>query len=303
MASSTASAIIGPMRVPFLLLAPVCVLLGAACAVYLHAPFRIDHLLLILVGAVSAHISVNAFNEYDDFRTGLDYNTTRTPFSGGSGALPEHPDKAVYALVTGVTAMILTLLIGIFFVAIRGFWLLPIGIVGVLSILSYTRWLTRSPLLCLLAPGVGFGPCIVLGTVYALTGEYSWTAAAASLVPFFLVSDLLLLNQFPDVGPDAAAGRRHLMIARGKRTGATVYAVFMAGAYLSVLGGWIAGWFPPWALLALLTLAIALPTVRGVIRHAEDDLDHLLPCMARNVLLSLSTPLLMAAGLVIGALN
>lgn len=42
---------------------------------------------------------------------------------------------------------------------------------------------------------------MVMGTHFALTGEYSATAGLASLVPFFLVSDLLLLNQFPDVEP------------------------------------------------------------------------------------------------------
>ena len=47
----------------------------------------IAQLWLVLVGGTAAHISVNALNEYLDFRSGLDARTVRTPFSGGSGAL------------------------------------------------------------------------------------------------------------------------------------------------------------------------------------------------------------------------
>jgi len=44
--------------------------------------------MLALLGAFLAHVSVNTLNEYYDFKSGLDLETIRTPFSGGSGALP-----------------------------------------------------------------------------------------------------------------------------------------------------------------------------------------------------------------------
>jgi 1,4-dihydroxy-2-naphthoate polyprenyltransferase len=53
---------------------------------------------------------------------------------------------------------------------------------------------------------------MVMGTDFVLTGEYSWTAFIASLVPFFLVSDLLLLNQFPDALPDQRIGRKNIYL-------------------------------------------------------------------------------------------
>ena len=54
--------------------------------------FYFSDLMLVLIGAVSAHISVNTFNEYFDFLSGLDAKTVKTPFSGGSGALVENPN-------------------------------------------------------------------------------------------------------------------------------------------------------------------------------------------------------------------
>ena len=74
------------MRGPFLVLTPVCVLLGVGTVVANKAPVDWSLLFLCLLGALLAHISVNALNEYADFRSGLDLATLRTPFSGGSGA-------------------------------------------------------------------------------------------------------------------------------------------------------------------------------------------------------------------------
>ncbi len=296
------SVIFGPMRLPFLLLTPVCVILGAAAAYYGEGAFRMDYFLLALAGGLCAHISVNAINEYDDFKSGLDHKTTRTPFSGGSGALPRNPDKAHLAAAVGAISLAGTILTGIYFLRIWGAMLLPLGILGVLTVVLYTRWLTREPLLCLLAPGVGFGPCMVMGTDFVMTGSYSLTAFAASLVPFFLVSNLLLVNQFPDIAPDAGVGRRHLMIVFGKKAGAIVYGLFLAGAFLSVVSAWLAGWFPAWALACFLTLPLAVHAVIGIAGHSASDaaLEELLPYMGRNVIITLLTPALLAVGLVIG---
>jgi 1,4-dihydroxy-2-naphthoate octaprenyltransferase len=190
---------LGPMRIQFLILTPACVFLGLGTAIWTDREINIYYFILTLFAALSAHISVNAFNEYFDFRSRLDFKTVRTPFSGGSGTLPAQPNLARQALRTAWTAFAVTSLIGLYFLHIRGIFLLPLGILGLLTIVAYTPWLARHPFLCLVAPGFGFGPFMVMGTDFVLTGEYSWTAFIASLIPFFLVSNLLLLNQFPDV--------------------------------------------------------------------------------------------------------
>ena len=298
--ANQSSILFGPMRVPFLLLTPVCVALGAAAAYFAEGAFRADWFLLAMAGGLCAHISVNAINEYDDFRSGLDLKTTRTPFSGGSGTLPENPEKAYWAAAIGVVTLLLTILAGIFFLRASGAGLLLIGIPGVFAVVLYTRWLTREPLLCLLAPGIGFGPCMVMGVGYVMTGTYGAAAFWASLVPFFLVSNLLLINQFPDIEPDAGFGRRHLMIAYGKRAGVIVYGAFLAGTYLSVLFAWLAGWFPALSLLALLTSPLAAHTAAGVAKHRDGGIEVLLPYMGRNVIITLVTPALLAIGLLAG---
>ena len=103
----------GPMRVPFLVLAPACVFLGLGSAVWSTGSYNTLYALLALLGALAAHISVNALNEYFDFKSGLDTKTTRTPFSGGSGTLPANPEKFKVAWWIGMVSFVITVLVGV----------------------------------------------------------------------------------------------------------------------------------------------------------------------------------------------
>jgi len=299
MKNSKKSVTLSSMRIPFLVLPPTCVGLGAATALYSGGTINILHLVLVLVGAISAHISVNALNEYDDFKTGLDFKTIQTPFSGGSKAIPENPEKAYYALITGVASLITTMVIGFYFIYVRGWMLLPVGLSGVLLVVAYTKWITKSPILCLIAPGLGFGHLMVMGTNFVLTGTYSWTSFAMSMVPFFLVSDLLLLNQFPDIDPDREIGRKHLPITVGKKTCVMIYGLFLALAYLSIVFAWIFGLIPVQSLISLICAALAIHTFVGVKKNA-DSIPDLIPFMGKNVVLILATHILLATGIILG---
>ena len=292
-------ALLGPMRLPFLILTPACVLLGIGAAFYQSGRVDLLQAVIVLIGALAAHISVNALNEYFDFRSGLDLRTQRTPFSGGSGTLAAQPAMATKALATGLVAMAVTAGVGLYFVFVRGAGLLPLGLAGLLIIAIYTVWLTRYPLLCLIAPGLGFGTFMVMGTSFALTGQYSWTAFVASLVPFFLVNNLLLLNQFPDVEADRSIGRKHFPIVIGRRASSWIYIAFLILTYTSIAGGVLVNLLPAWALLGLLTLPLAIAAGRGAHGRAE-DISNLVPFMVQNVLLNIVTPVLMAIGLFLG---
>jgi 1,4-dihydroxy-2-naphthoate polyprenyltransferase len=287
---------LGTLRVPFLLLNPSCVALGAGCAFWRKGSVNWVDALLALIGAVCAHASVNSLNEYSDYHTGVDFRTVRTPFSGGSGTLQRHPGLTGYALGIGLACAAATAAIGLYFAVACGWRILPIGILGLMTVSLYTPWLTRRPLLCLVAPGLGFGTCMVMGTDVVLGGDYSMTAFAASMIPFFLVSNLLLLNQFPDVEADRSGGRKNVLVVHGTGTGAVIYTLFLAGTYISVIAAVFLRILPPLSLLALLTVPLAVRASIGALRDGRDA-GKLRPALGMNVLLNLLTPLLTAAGL------
>ncbi len=292
-------AVLGVIRPPFLLLTPVCVLLGLAIAMMEDAPVDWIAAALAMIGAVSAHVSVNSLNEYEDFRSGLDLRTERTPFSGGSGTLVAHPSVAEQARWIGLASLALTAACGLVLLWRAGLGLLPIGAVGLALVYFYTSKINHHRWVCLIAPGVGFGPLMVVGSYYAATGTWSWGAAVASLVPFFLVSNLLLLNQFPDVEADRSVGRDNLPVALGLHRSLQVYILSAMLAYASVALGVTLGLLPYGALLALLTLPIPVLVYLGVnrtLRQGGPLAPGIVPPMGLNVVLTLLTPGLLTLG-------
>jgi 1,4-dihydroxy-2-naphthoate octaprenyltransferase len=289
----------GTMRLPFVILAPACVLVGLGTAYWTTGQINWFYFTLLLIAAVSAHICVNVFNEYFDFKTGLDSRTQRTPFSGGSGSLQAHPNLARQAFVAAWIAFSVPALVGLYFTYVWGWMALPIGIAGLFLLYGYTTWIVKNPVLCLFAPGLGFGPLMVLSTYFALTGTYSVQALVASLVPFFLVSNLLLLNQFPDVEADRFIGRRHFPSLLGRTASGYIYVTLLIAAYLVIVLGVFFGFLPHFSLIGLLTLIFGVQIIRSVLADSE-NVPALIPAMRQNVIINLATPVLLAIGLFIG---
>jgi len=291
--------VISTMRPRFLILALACVFLGTAAAIWTVGAVNPWHVVLAFIGGLAAHGCVNAINDYTDIRSGLDFRTNRTPFSGGSGTFVAQPGKIHLALWTTIVTAVITAAIGIYFAVTVGWPILLIGVIDLLVIFTYTKWLNRQAFLCLVSPGFGFGTLMVLGTFFVLTGRITWAAVIASFIPFFLVSNLLLLNQFPDVEADMTVSRKHYPILIGRQTSAIIYVCFLAATYIVIILGVILKLTPAWTLLGLLSAIIAFPTARNVLRNAE-DLPALLPSLVQNVLLNLVTPVLMGVGFLIG---
>ena len=295
----TLQSIIQSMRIPFLVLTPVCVLLGVSAAVANGSEISTLPVVLALLGGLLAHISVNTLNEYYDFRSGLDFTTQRTQFSGGSGSLPANPHAANAVLIVGVSALVLTFLIGIFFVWQFGTGLIPLGLLGLTIILTYTGWINKYPILCLVAPGLGFGVLMVVGTQYVLEGEYSRLSILLSLPPFFLINNLLLLNQYPDIDADKKIGRNHFPIAFGVTRSNMIYGLFAILTLSTILIYSLFGLITAWALLALLPMGFSFFVLSGMIKLGNkiSSQPHYL---AMNVVVSVCTPLILALSIPLG---
>jgi 1,4-dihydroxy-2-naphthoate polyprenyltransferase len=132
-----------------------------------------------------------------------------------------------------------------------------------------------------------------------LSGTYSWTSFIASLTPTFLVSDLLLLNQFPDLEADRSIKRKHFPIVIGRKASSILYGVLLLLAYLSVIAGVIMELLPIFSLIALSTAILAWHAYQHIHQNSE-NIPALIPSMGMNVIINIVTPLLLAVGLFIG---
>jgi len=285
--------LLGTFRPPFLLLTPACIVLALAVAEHCCAPVSPVHFCLALAAAMAAHISVNTFNEYFDFRSGLDSQTSRTPFSGGSGTLVEQPQLTSATLGAALASLTVLTIIGGYFVYLRGPGMLLIGLTGTLLITLYSTHIVRHPLVCLLAAGTGFGLIFVGGTAMALTGELTGAGLWAAVSVFFLINNLLLINQFPDIDADRSVGRRTLPMVIGTRRAAAVYLAFAAGAAAAIVTGVATRKLPDTALWSLPCLLPAPFVALGAWRYGRQS-RQLMPYMAANVAISVGTPMVLA---------
>ncbi len=290
------------LRPQFLILSVVLPFLGTSIAWYYDA-FNFGYALLAFVGLLLAHISVNVLNDYFDYRSGIDLETIRTPFSGGSGILPAARLKPTQVFWFGLGSLLLAIPIGIYFVIVSGWALLPLLLAAAVFILLYTPFIlkTRWPEW---AAGLGLGTLPILGFYFIQTGDYTLPAVIASIPSGILVHNLLLLNEFPDTEADRKAGRKTLPITMGKEKASIVYSVLTLVVYL-----WIIGWvvaeltgvvekgMPPFTLIALLTLPFAIKAIQGARKHQE--MARLVPAMANNVLVVLLTQLLLGIGYIL----
>ncbi len=279
-------------RPQFLLLSVVLAFLGTSMAWYAGA-FHLGYALLAFVGLLLCHISVNVLNDYYDYRSGIDLKTKRTPFSGGSGILPAGLLKPRDVFWFGLVCFLVAVFIGIYFILITGWPLLPLLVIGAVCILLYTPLLTKLgwPEW---APGVALGSLPVLGVYFVQTASYTLPAVVASVPSGILVHNLLFLNEFPDTEADKEAGRKTLPIVLGKAKASVVYSALTAIVYLWIVGGVLAGLMPGFSLMALLSLPLAVKAIQGALR--SQDANMLKQGMASNVLVILLTQLLLGIG-------
>ncbi|MBD3822286.1 MAG: prenyltransferase [Thiotrichales bacterium] len=309
------------MRPPFLVLTLSIMLLLLAVSIE-QAGIRILHFsfglfALVCTGALAAHISVNMLNEYEDYQSGLDAATDRTPFSGGSGGLQAFAGAQEWVAAVAYALIGLIIALGVYFVYLRGWGLLPLGLLGVFVILSYTSLLTRFPWLCFMASGLGFGPLMMVGGYFVLFGEFSWQVALVSLIPFFLVNNLLLINQLPDRAADKQFGRFNLWHRYGVSFGLKLFVLQGVLAFVVLAMAVFLGALPEAGSAGFLLLLLFVPMVHkvkylqtAISKDAGDDAltefesvqntavwkDKLNSVMAMNVGVTILSPIAIAAG-------
>jgi 1,4-dihydroxy-2-naphthoate octaprenyltransferase len=285
-------------RPNFLLLSVVLTLLGGAIAAAAGG-FSWQDTLLAGFGLLLLHVSVNTLNDYDDFRSGLDLRTKRTPFSGGSGILPQGLMKPSQVRLLGLTAFGLAVPIGVYFVWGKGWTLLPLLFFGAMAVLFYTSKIQKIGFgLAELTAGLGLGTLPVLGIAFVNLGVYDLRAVFASVPSGLLVMNLLLMNEFPDREADASVGRRTLPIQAGWKGAAVVYTAALALTYLWLVAGVVARLLSPWAMLGLATLPLAVIAVSGLFGSREPAC--LVRALGANVGIVLATQFLFAVGLLVG---
>ena len=282
-------------RPQFLIISVMVVFLGTSVAWY-HGYFNPLYCVLALVGLLLAHISANTLNDYFDYKSGVDLEVERTPFTGGSGILSVGLLNPVSVGRFGLICLLLAIPIAVYFVIVRGSLLLPIVVVGALCVVLYTTHLTRWGL-GEIGCGLGLGMLPVLGAYFVQSGTYTWEVVIAAMPSGILLLNGLLLYEFPDVEADEKGGKKTLPVLIGRRKASLLYSILLIGMYVWIAAWSIAGVMPTFALIGLLTLPLGVKAIRGA-RHYDEE-KMFLPALGANLMVVVSTQALLAVGYLI----
>jgi len=287
-------------RPQFLIISLMVVFLGTSVAWY-HGYFSLLYFLLALIGLLLVHISVNTLNDYFDYKSGIDLEVKRTPFSGGSGILSAGLLPPVSVGRFGLVCFLLAIPIGIYFVVIlpRGWLLVPVLVTGALCVLLYTTHIKRWGL-GEIACGLGLGTLPILGAYFVQSGTYTWEVVIAAIPSGILLHNALLLNEFPDVEADEKGGKKTLTIVMGKKKASLLYSMLLIAMYVWIAVWSIAGFMPIFALLGLLTLPLGVKAIKGA-RHYDEE-SKLIPALGANLMVIIGTQALLAVGYIIAAI-
>lgn len=159
--------------------------------------------LLILAGGILLQSAANLLNTYGDFEKGTDTveNHTRSPELVTGELRPKDVLKAGF-LCVGIVA-----LIGLVLIWYSDWWLLVIGAVGIIGVVTYTlgtsyKYLGLGQISTFLLMGI----LMPIGTYYTMTGTLTWEPILLGLPNAFTITGVLSGNETRDYHTDKVAG-------------------------------------------------------------------------------------------------
>ncbi len=273
----------------------VPVVVGTAVVAPRVESIRLDLFVAMLIASMLIQIATNLFNEYYDYKRGLDTEES----VGIGGSIVRDGFKPGTILAFALTLYGISALLGVYLCIETSWWLLVVGLISMFVGYIYTG----GPLPIAYTPfgevvaGFFMGYIIIAISAYLQIGYVPTEAVAISVPVAILIGSILLANNIRDLDNDKVNGRKTIACLVGHRRAVYVLIGFFAAAILSLIIAVLAfevSWF---ALLALLSIPLMIKAVHLF----WEDLppEKLMPGMAQTGKVNTIFGLLLAISLVI----
>jgi 1,4-dihydroxy-2-naphthoate polyprenyltransferase len=221
--------------------------------------FNFWYWILVVIGLIMAHAANNLLNDYTDFSRGVDndnyYRAQYGPQTLVHGLLTKKQLLA-YAAVPGLVA----LGAGALLVAVRGWPALALLGMGAFFVLFYT-WPLKYIALGEIAVLIVWGPLMIGGGYYVITGLWSWDVVIASLPYALGVTGVIFGKHIDKFEMDHARGIHTLPVVLGEKLSRAVVLGMLVLQYVSVVYLVITGFFTPVMLVVFLAIPQFLRTL------------------------------------------
>jgi 1,4-dihydroxy-2-naphthoate polyprenyltransferase len=252
----------------------------------------------MLAASVLIQMATNMFNEYYDFKRGLDTEKS----VGIGGAIVRNGVKPKTVLNLAFLLYAISILIGIYICMETSWGLALVGLVSMLIGYLYTGGpypIAYTPFGELVS-GVVMGMLLILIAFYIQTGTVTTEAILLSIPSMLLVAAIMMANNIRDLEGDKKSGRKTLAILTGRSHAITIQMMFFIVSYLWIIGLIIFGHLTPWALLVFLSIPKPINSILIFKKYLQPL--EVAPAMKETAITNTLFGLLLGIGILIGHL-
>src|SRR5260370_26247863 len=284
---------------PFSLTAAVSpVLVGTAVAAY-EGTFHLAVFLITLLSCLFLQIAANYFNEYFDYRYGLDHSGSL----GASTVIFRHEMTATQVLAGGIGCFVIAAVLGLELIYLVGPTIILFGLAGMAIAFFYSakpfQFAIRGLGDILVYIAMGF--LMTWGAYYVQLPHWSWLAFAASVPVGFLVVAILNMNNTRDIQDDVAVHKLKIPVRFGQLFGQRFHAFLLIGSYVAVTIFVLLRILPFFSLVVWITFPLAFTNVRSVL--AATDRKAFAIGIKRTAMLHLQFGVMLALGIIVAAIS
>lgn len=235
------------------------VIIGTALALP-SGDIHIPLLVAMLLASIIIQAATNLFNEYYDYKRGLDTEES----VGIGGATVHYGVEPKVVLLLAVTFFAAAIPLGIYISMNSSWWIALIGLCCMAVGYAYTGGpypIAYTPF-GELAAGTLMGGGLILISFFIQTGTVTAVSVLVSIPTVILVGGIMMANNIRDRQGDQEHGRRTLAILLGHENAVLFLAGMFIVSYLWMIGLTIFGIVSPWLLLVLASVPKALKATK-----------------------------------------
>jgi len=253
----------------------------------------------MMVACLALQIATNLFNEYYDFKRGLDTAES----VGIGGGIVRHGLKPKNVLTVAILLYVVAAFIGVYICISSSWWLVVIGLFG----MAVGYFYTGGPLPIAYTPfgelfsGLLMGTGFVLISFFIQTNTVTSWSVMISIPIGILVGAINMSNNIRDIDEDIKGGRKTLAILLGREKAVMVLANAFVISYLWIIILVMIGDISPWALLVLLSLKKPISAIQGFNKGVKEP-QYMRVAMKSTAITNTLFSLLLSLGLLISYL-
>ena len=237
------------------------VLFGATYALGYEIKFSILKFILFLLACMLIQAATNLFNEYYDYKHGLD----KIDSEGISGSIVKGNLSPREVMVGALVLYALAFILGLILTFMTSLYVLLVGLVCMLAGYFYTGGkypIAYSPFGEVVS-GFFMGTIIISLSFYFQTGYVNTDIIVVSLPLFIMIGAILLANNIRDLDNDKESGRRTYAILVGRNNAIKTMAISFIVVYLLNILFIVTKYASWWNLLVFVTIPLAIKIIKG----------------------------------------